>query len=156
MSLEQLFAGRNLDIAAAQTQMRQLMAAEGLPYGDRTMTYNSRLAQEFAKWVEHESGSQAIHEALYKAYFVENANLASHDTLIDIAKAMNLSADAARETLRTRSYRSQVDADWTRARAIGITSVPTFLTGTHGLVGARSYEELAGLLQTAGARTRQE
>ena len=37
LKLEQLFAGRDIDIAAAQSRMQQLMAAEGLPYGERTM-----------------------------------------------------------------------------------------------------------------------
>ena len=32
LTLEDLFAGRNIDIPAAQVRMSQLMAAEGLPY----------------------------------------------------------------------------------------------------------------------------
>ena len=45
-SLEALFAGRGYDIEKRQAEMRARMQAEGLPYGKRTMTYNSRLAQE--------------------------------------------------------------------------------------------------------------
>lgn len=52
LTLEELFAGRNIDIAAAKAKMTKLMADEGLPYGERTMTYNSRLAKELAKWPE--------------------------------------------------------------------------------------------------------
>ena len=40
-SLKDLFAGRNYDIEARQREMRARMEAEGLPYGNRTMTYNS-------------------------------------------------------------------------------------------------------------------
>ena len=43
MSLEELFAGRNVDIDAMYTRMKGLMVAEGLEYGKRTHTYNSRL-----------------------------------------------------------------------------------------------------------------
>jgi len=52
MTLEELFAGRNIDIPAAKARMVRLMAEEGLPYGDRSMTFNSRLTQELAKWIE--------------------------------------------------------------------------------------------------------
>ena len=45
-SLADLFAGRNVDRKAMHAQMKARMDAEGLPYGERTMTYNSRLAQE--------------------------------------------------------------------------------------------------------------
>jgi len=43
-SLEELFRGRNVDRKAMHAQMKARMDAEGLPYGERTMTYNSRLA----------------------------------------------------------------------------------------------------------------
>ena len=50
LTLEQLFAGRNIDIPAAKAHMTGLMADEGLDYGDRTMTYNSRLAHPTDPW----------------------------------------------------------------------------------------------------------
>ena len=49
-SLAELFAGRNLDLKALHAQMKARMDAEGLPYAERTMTYNSRLAQELGRW----------------------------------------------------------------------------------------------------------
>ena len=48
-SLDVLFAGRHLDLQAVQQRLADLMRAEGLPYGERTHTYNSRLAQELGK-----------------------------------------------------------------------------------------------------------
>ena len=47
-SLEDLFAGRNYDLQAMKAKMKRLMDAEGLPYGRRTHTFKSRLAQELA------------------------------------------------------------------------------------------------------------
>ena len=43
-SLAAMFAGRGVDLPAMHRQMADLMRAERLPYGDRTHTYNSRLA----------------------------------------------------------------------------------------------------------------
>ena len=55
-SLEDLFAGRGVDVDAMYARMKGLMEAEGLPYGKRTHTYNSRLAQELGKWADTQEG----------------------------------------------------------------------------------------------------
>jgi predicted DsbA family dithiol-disulfide isomerase len=134
-------------------RMKGLMAAEGLPYAAREMTYNSRLAQELGKWAEHE-GHAAIHDVLYRAYFVDGTNLADVGALIAIAEGAGLPGVEARRVLEERTFRSAVDADWARARAIGVTGVPTFVAGGRGAVGAQPYEVLEGLVQNAGARRR--
>ena len=154
LTLEDLFAGRNIDIPAAQTQLQHRMQQEGLPYGNRTHTFNTRLAQELAKWAERETGELAIHDALYQAYFVNNVNLADIDNLVEITHDFGLPGDKARAALTTGRFRTAVDADWERSRLLGVTSVPTFVTGKRALVGAQSYEDLATFLQAAGARPR--
>ncbi|SVB30474.1 uncharacterized protein METZ01_LOCUS183328, partial [marine metagenome] len=47
------------------------MADEGLEYGDRTHSYNSRLAQELAVWGDEIGVTDVLHDALFQAYFVE-------------------------------------------------------------------------------------
>lgn len=154
-TLDQLFAGRNIDIPAAQVRMSRLMAEEGLAYGTRTMTYNSRLAQELAKWAETQSGGEKIHDALFQAYFVDNVNLAKIENLVLIAAQIGLSANEAMDVLEKRRFRVAVDADWQRSRDLGITGVPTFVMGDQGLVGAQPYEQLEALLISAGAARRE-
>ena len=58
--IDDLFAGRGYDIPKMQAQMRARMQAEGLPYGNRTMTYNSRLAQELGAWADGQPGGEGI------------------------------------------------------------------------------------------------
>ena len=60
-TLEALFAGRGVDIEAMYTRMKGLMDAEGLPYGRRTHTYNSRLAQELGSWADTQAGGEVLH-----------------------------------------------------------------------------------------------
>ena len=55
-SMAELYAGRNVDPEAMYQRMKGLMDAEGLPYGRRTHTYNSRLAQELGKWADTQPG----------------------------------------------------------------------------------------------------
>jgi predicted DsbA family dithiol-disulfide isomerase len=146
LTLEALFAGRPIDIPAAQQRMTRLMQAEGLPYGERTMTYNSRLAQELAAWAVTLPQGDAIHNALFKAYFVEGMNLAKQDVLFAIATRIGLSAEGAREAITMRSFKEVVDGDWQRSRQLGITGVPTFVCNGQRIVGAQPYETLAQLV----------
>ena len=155
LTLEELFAGRNIDIPAAQARMANLMAEEGLPYGERTMTYNSRLAQELAKWAETQTDGQQIHDALFKAYFVDNMNLAKIDNLIVIAERIGLPASEAERVLVERVFRESVDADWQRSRELRITGVPAFVVGNRRLVGAQPYEQLEAFVTSLSAQRRE-
>ena len=146
-SLEDLFAGRGYDIPAMQAQMRARMQAEGLPYGKRTMTYNSRLAQELAAWADTQPGGEAIHDAMFRAYFVDARNIGDAEVLVDIAKSVGLPPDQAREVIDKRTHQAAVDADWEKSRRYGVTGVPTFVVGNQGVVGAQPYEVLEALVR---------
>ena len=150
-SLAELFAGRGYDIPKMQGQMRARMQAEGLPYGDRKMTFNSRLAQELGKWADGEPGGEAIHDALFKAYFVDGKNIGDPDVLVAIAESVGLPRDKAREVIEKRTYRAAIDADWAKSREYGVTGVPTFVAGGQGVVGAQPYEALEELVKRARA-----
>lgn len=154
LTLEELFAGRNIDIAAAQQRMTGLMSAEGLAYGQRTHTYNSRLAQELAAWAATQSDGHGIHDALFQAYFVDGQNLSSHDVLIAAARSAGLPEDGARESLAARQFRESVDEDWALSRRYGITGVPTFVADGRGVSGAQPYDVIEQLVLDAGASRR--
>lgn len=146
-SLEELFAGRGYDVEKRQAEMRARMQAEGLPYGKRTMTYNSRLAQELGAWADTQPGGEAIHDALFRAYFVDAKNIGDPEVLVDVATSVGLPAEQAREVIEKRTHRAAVDADWERSRRYGVTGVPTFVIGNRGVVGAQPYEILEELVR---------
>ena len=150
-SLADLFAGRQVDRKAMHAQMKARMDAEGLPYGERTMTYNSRLAQELGKWADTQPGGEALHDALFRAYFVEARDISQPAVLLDIVERLGLPVEGAREVLEKRTFEAAVDADWALSRQYGITGVPTFVVGRYGVVGAQPYEALEALVQKAGA-----
>ena len=139
-SLADLFAGR--DIEPMRERMKALMAEAGLEYGDRSHTYNSRLAQELAKWAESQDDGEGIHDALYRAYFVDAKNIADIDVLVTIAESIGLDGNAARSAIENREFRSAVDADWQRSRETGVTGVPTFYANDLVVVGCQPYETL--------------
>ena len=154
-SMADLFAGRDYDPEASYQRMKGLMDAEGLPYSRRTHTYNSRLAQELGAWAETQPGGEAIHDALYRAYFVDGKNVGDTDVLLAIAEAVGLPVEGAREVLEQRSFEATVEADWAKSREYGVTGVPTFVAGGQGVVGAQPYEALAQLVTEVGASARE-
>lgn len=153
-SLEDLFAGRDVDADAMYRQMKARMDAEGLPYGKRTHTYNSRLAQELGAWADTQEGGAALHDALYRAYFVDARNIGDAETLLEIVAAVGLNVEEARQVLHERRFSAAVDEDWARSRAIGVTGVPTFVAGGYGVVGAQPYETLEQLVKQAAENPR--
>ena len=151
-SLEDLFRGRSVDRKAMHAQMKARMDAEGLPYGERTMTYNSRLAQELGKWADTQPGGGALHDALFRAYFVEARDISRPAVLLEIVERVGLPVAAAREVLEQRTFKDAVDRDWELSRRYGVTGVPTFVAGDRGVVGAQPYEVLERLVRQAASQ----
>ncbi len=145
--LEELFRGRGYDIQSMKQRMSALMTEENLAYGNRSHTYNSRLAQELAKWGESFPEGEALNLKLFEAYFAEGRNLAEPEVLLDVAKVAGLPLETAEEVIRQRSFWDAVDTDWKRAHELGVTGVPTFVSGNRGLVGAQPYEAMVQLIQ---------
>ena len=153
-TMAEVYAGRNVDPEAMYQRMKGLMDAEGLPYARRTHTYNSRLAQELGKWADTQPGGDAIHDKLYRAYFVEGRNIGDVELLVEIAASVGLPAEEARAVLEERRYKDAVDADWEKSHRYGVTGVPTFVADRYGVVGAQPYEVLEQLVEKAGASRR--
>ena len=153
-TLEELFAGRGIDVAASQERLAKVMKEEGLPYAKRTMTYNSRLAQELAKWADTKTDGEKIHRALFEAYFVDRSNIAKKDVLLDVVRKVGLPVDEAEKILESREFGLSVDLDWKRCREYGLSGVPVFAIGMQGVSGAQPMEVLEKLVVQAGAKKR--
>ena len=95
------------------------MKLEGLPYKRTEYTYNSRLAQELALWADEQDHEASIHDALFRAYFVDNVNLGKVINLVNIARSIGLPEKDAENILSSRQYEKNVDGDWKRSRTMG-------------------------------------
>jgi predicted DsbA family dithiol-disulfide isomerase len=154
LTLEELFAGRSIDIDQIKTRLKQVADEEGLPLGERKKTYNSRLAQELGKWAESQGRGDEFHMALFRAYFVDGKNIGKIPILIDLAESMELSRKGAQEALETRAFKEAVDLDWSRSREKGVTAVPTFMLNQQAVVGAQPYEVLEQFMKSNNVRKR--
>ena len=148
------YAERGLDPDKMYRDMKERMDAEGLPYGKRTHSYNSRLAQELGKWSETVEGGEKLEKEFYKAYFVDSRNIGDVEVLLDCVKAAGLSVDDAKSVIENRTFEQAVDEDWAKSQQYGVSGVPTYVAGGYGVVGAQPYEVLEKLMQEVGAQNR--
>jgi predicted DsbA family dithiol-disulfide isomerase len=154
LTLEKLFEGRSIDLGEVMVRLKKVADEEGLPFGERHMTYNSRLAQELGKWAESEGIGDPFHNAVFRAYFAEGRNIGDVKELADVARSVGLSDDEASRVLETREFKGAVDSDWSRARGMGVTAVPTFLLDQRFVVGAQPYAVLEQFLTVSGIKRR--
>lgn len=138
LELTDLFAGK-VDIDSMLKHLYQVAKELELPIGKRTRTYNSRRAQELGKWAEEQGAGEAFHRAVYRAYFVDGRNIALPDELANITKEVGLDSDVALQVIDEQSYAAAVDADWQRAKELGVTAVPTGIFQQRALVGFQPY-----------------
>ncbi len=156
LTLEELFNAPSEKITAMVAGLKQTADGLGLPFGNRTKTYNSRLAQELGLWAEDQNRGDQFHQAAFESYFVQGENLADRTVLLRLAAKVGLIEKEADAVLHTRSYADSVDTHWQEARQLGINAVPTFMMGLNRVVGAQSYEALAELVSMAGARRKDQ
>jgi len=146
IELTRLLGRKEEEVEAVQDRLLKLAVAEGLPMVRRTHTYNSRLAQELGKWAESQGMLDTYRPAVYRAFFVKERNIAQVDELIWIIESIGLSGDEARRVLESGEFSAAVEADWQRARELGVTAVPTHLCGDKRLVGFSPYDDFLHLI----------
>jgi predicted DsbA family dithiol-disulfide isomerase len=146
LTMEELFAGRPVNIGEIKARLRKVAQELGLPLGDRQKTYNSRFAQELGKWAEEKGKGDEFHHAVFRAYFVDGINIAKIEELASLVKGIGLSEQEAKKILELRTYRNAVDSDWKKSHQLGITAVPTFVINQRAAVGAQPYEVLEHFL----------
>ena len=145
--MEDLFAGRGIDVPAMLSHLRQTARQLNLPFGDRRMTFNSRRAQELGKWAESAGRGEAFHRAVFRAYFADGHNIARLPVLENIVDAVGLPVQKVQTILNRGDFRAAVDRDWQRSRSMGVNAVPTFDMNGRQLVGAQPYAALADLVR---------
>jgi predicted DsbA family dithiol-disulfide isomerase len=145
-TLQDLFAGRPIDIPQMLSHLKQVALDLRLPFGDRHLTYNSRRAQELGKWAEQKGKGDPFHNAVFRAYFAKNDNIYDMDILATIADSIGLDGNDARAVLDSGTFREAVDRDWAQAYKTGITAVPTFVINGQTLVGAQPYIALKNFI----------
>ena len=133
---------------------REAAHEAGLPLEEPKKVYNTRLAQELAKWAEVQGEGDPFHNAVFRAFFVDGKDISNIPELTALAESIGLPAKEAEEVLETRTFKEVVDGDWSRGHEMGVRSVPTFVMNQRGVVGAQPYLVLEQLMKISGVKSR--
>jgi predicted DsbA family dithiol-disulfide isomerase len=147
MELSELFRGRTQQLDESKGRLRNAAVAAGLPLARRNRISNSRRAQELEKWAETLGKGDDFRRQTFHAYFAEGKDIAQLPVLEEIAAAVGLPPDEVWDVLTVELFAAAVDEDWLRARQMGVTAVPFYLSGEGSLVGYHPYEDLLRLVE---------
>jgi predicted DsbA family dithiol-disulfide isomerase len=150
-SLAEKFGGSDR-VAEAHARMRELMAAEGLPYApDKALATNTRDAHRVIALAGEAGVQDAVVGRLFRAHHAEGRDLNDHGTLGELAAEAGL-ADVA-DRLAAGEGDAAVTAQLEVARTVGITGVPFFVfEGTWAVSGAQSREFFENALAEVAAK----
>lgn len=130
------------------------MAAErGLALRLPPVQPRSRKAFEAAEFARGKGRFDAMHRALFRAFFEDGRDLADLDVLLEIGRSAGLDGPELREALESGRHAEKVLADQRLARELGITGVPALVVSAvdkgYLVSGAQPYEALRGVLDRA-------
>ena len=144
-SMAEFYAARGRDPHQMYLEMKARMDAEGLPYAERTHTYNSRMAQELGCWADTVPGGDALHDALFRAYFVERSNLAEESVLVALREELQgLEQDM-------QAFLAEAERDIREQRAEKMKPISDKLSETIRTV-ARKYAQAPAAMMTMSMR----
>jgi len=110
------------------TGIKQQAAAVGLEFNfDNMLVVNTFDAHRLAQYAADQGKGVELGEMLLKAYFTDNADLASYEVLADIAENAGLSRSEALTVLESNQYTERVQAQEQEGSQLGIRGVPFFV-----------------------------
>lgn len=110
-------------------------------------TPNTLNSHRVIRWAHSLGVQNQLVERLFRAYFVEGADIGQIKVLAAIADEVGLDGELVDELLNSDADRESVEREDTMARKIGINGVPTFLIGGKVLVnGAQDAEHLVRVI----------
>lgn len=126
-------------------QVAAVGASVGIPFAfDRiTVQPNTVNAHRLMHYADQRGRQDEMAEALFRAYFIEGANLADAEVLADIGAGAGFERDAIASYLASDGDRDLIARADTEARNAGIGGVPFFIfNGRIGVSGAQEPETL--------------
>lgn len=153
MALEDYFPDADLDDMQAHLNRRG--AEVGVAFGELARLSNSRLALQAGEFARERGVYDAMHDALFRAFFVELRDIGDPAVLLDAGRAAGLEAgglEELRSALDEERYAAVVEACTRQGRQRGVNALPTFFIGDAApLVGAQPVDVFRQALAGAAA-----
>ena len=104
---------------------------------------NTLKAHRLSQWASTAGVQNAVVACLFKAYFEDARDIGQDDVLIAIAEDNGMDGDLVKDLLSKGADKELVQRDIEKARAMGVSGVPTFIANNRfALTGAQEPETL--------------
>lgn len=137
-------------------QARALTLAEHagiVPPSEPTLLPWTRKAHELCEFARERGCAHRIRRALFRAHFVDHADIGRIDALVDIAVQAGLDRTETRAVLDVDRFTGAVLAGRKSAQTRGIADVPALVSGTGRLVDAGARSEIMGWIERCTPNT---
>lgn len=138
--------------------LRERAAAVGFAYNMRrgSRVWNTFDAHRLLHWAGQQDPGKAValKQALFRAYFTDNENVADRDVLVRIASDAGFDGNEARRMLENGEYADEVRAQERRWQQAGVHSVPAaIVNGQYLISGGQPPEVFENALREITAKT---
>jgi predicted DsbA family dithiol-disulfide isomerase len=120
----------------------------------RERSPNTRRALAIAEHARDQDRLEPWRRLAMEGHWRRGLNLESDADLRSLAVEAGLHPDAAISASRDPRYLGRIDEKRAEAESLGVSGIPTFVVGDHGVVGCQPHEVLARFVDDAGARKR--
>ena len=103
-------------------------------------------------WVQDQdpAKARALAKALYRAYFVENLDISAMETLMDVARAAGVDAEALSKALEDPALKERTKREVDAAIAAGVFGSPFFIVDGEPFWGVDRVPMLEDWIRTGG------
>jgi len=134
----------------------QVAAEEGLKFDfdDNSISPNTRKAHAIIQFAKASGKQLPVMEALFKAYFTQNINLADDKNLVDVAVSAGMDRSEVESLISTDDALVQVALAEKEIAKLGVSGVPFYIINNrYGISGAQATETFVKALQEIAAET---
>ncbi len=120
---------------------------------------NTLNAHRLIRWSIN--GGEDVHQAmvdrLFELFFLEGANLADNDVLVEAGRGVGMDGETLASLLPTDADVKEVQEEIAVAQKMGVTGVPCFIIDNkYAVVGAQNPETLAEAITNAAEETKED
>ena len=132
------------EASQAEAAIRQLAAAEGLPFTSERPHANSVDVHRVLQLANRHGRGVEFFETVQRRYFAGQLDPYRHDNLVAVAVETGLDGDRVRAVLAGDAYLAEVRRDEDAGHRLGITGVPfVLLDQRYAVAGAQTAEAYA-------------
>jgi predicted DsbA family dithiol-disulfide isomerase len=126
--------------------------AEGLPIAPPSVFTNSRAALAACEYAREQSKDEDFEGRIYRAYFVEGANIGDPALIARLGSEAGLDSAAVADAIKSPRYEMKLKNNALAANQRQVSGVPTFFIGEFSLVGAQSTDVCRQILRRVTER----